>query len=609
MSYVVIRRAAAVAALAVVASTVGMAHPGPVDAAGGSRVLAWGVNGHGQLGDGTTTSQAGPIEIAGLDEVVMVTAGDSHSLALRRDGRVLAWGDNRHGQLGDGTTTDRHAPFLIDGITDVVRIEAGGSFSLAIRANGSVWQWGARATEDPGTWLTPLLVPTIVDGLDADAIGAGVAHRLSHDVLGVSAWGYNGHGQLGDGGTTDRWDEALVPGTADTVALGGGLGHTIGLRSDGTMWAAGKNDQGQVGDATTTERHVPVGVADIDDAIDIAVGDEHALALRAGGTVVSWGAGSAGQLGYDDWTSGEPAPRLAPGPVPGLTGVASIAAGGYSSMAITDDGVWSWGFQTGIPDRTISGVPLLVAGTAGATDAAGGGQHALVLIDGVPLDAIDPGPAVPAPEHSFVAPSAIDGSGRIAVRADWTVAAGSGAIGRFEVSMSTDGAAWATVAADAVGPTLDLTLAPARTYRLRVRAIGTDDEPGPWAVAPSSRLDVTASTSRRIGYAGPWRAVRSAGYWTGAARWATRAGATARITARGHGIAWVARTGPDRGRAEVRIDGVLVATVDLYASTPGARRVVWAASWETATPRVVSIRVEGTAGRPRVDVDGFATVD
>ena len=42
-----------------------------------------------------------------------VSAGGAHSLAVTAAGRVLAWGNNEYGQLGDGTTKDRHVPVRV----------------------------------------------------------------------------------------------------------------------------------------------------------------------------------------------------------------------------------------------------------------------------------------------------------------------------------------------------------------------------------------------------------------------------------------------------------------------------------------------------------------
>jgi hypothetical protein len=50
---------------------------------------------------------------------------------------------------------------------------------------------------------------------------------------------------------------------------------------------------------------------------------------------------------------------------------------------------------------------------------------------------------------------------------------------------------------------------------------------------------------------------------------------------------------------------VLKATVDLYSATTLRQRIVWSANYSTSATRTVTIKVLGTSGRPRVDVDGF----
>jgi hypothetical protein len=65
-------------------------------------VWAWGYNGYGNVGDGTTTTRYSPVQVSTLSGVRMVAAGAHHSLALKNDGTVWAWGNNTSGQLGDG---------------------------------------------------------------------------------------------------------------------------------------------------------------------------------------------------------------------------------------------------------------------------------------------------------------------------------------------------------------------------------------------------------------------------------------------------------------------------------------------------------------------------
>src|SRR5260370_23717590 len=72
--------------------------------------VAWGYNGEGELGDGTTTNRITPVAVSGLTGVTQIAAGGSHSMALRSDGTAVAWGYNREGELGDGTTTNPITP-------------------------------------------------------------------------------------------------------------------------------------------------------------------------------------------------------------------------------------------------------------------------------------------------------------------------------------------------------------------------------------------------------------------------------------------------------------------------------------------------------------------
>ena len=73
------------------------------------------------------------MQVVGLGEVVAVSAGVGHGLAVQSNGTVWAWGSNEHGQLGDGTTIGRHTPVEIPGFTDVIAIDGAYWHSLAVR--------------------------------------------------------------------------------------------------------------------------------------------------------------------------------------------------------------------------------------------------------------------------------------------------------------------------------------------------------------------------------------------------------------------------------------------------------------------------------------------
>lgn len=113
-------------------------------------IYAWGDNGSGQLGNGSTNSSATPIPIPGVTGAVSVAAGESFSLAVQSDGTVWAWGYNGWGQLGEGTTNDKLTPVPVVGLTGVKLVGAGQSHSIALKTDGTVWTWGDNAYSDLG---------------------------------------------------------------------------------------------------------------------------------------------------------------------------------------------------------------------------------------------------------------------------------------------------------------------------------------------------------------------------------------------------------------------------------------------------------------------------
>jgi alpha-tubulin suppressor-like RCC1 family protein len=225
-------------------------------------VLAWGDNSIGQLGDGTKDSRTTPVWVcngrnpwhadcandpaARLNtDVIALSAGSYHTLALLRNGTVLAWGSNANGQLGIGVLNDSTIPLWVictpdqttcdprhtARLTGVIALGAGTSYSAALRQDGTVLTWGSD----------------------------------------------NG-GQLGNGGGSDRsipgWvcaqgrisDCSTFPDSrlAGVAVLSAGSGHSAAILGDGSIVAWGSNDYGQLGNGTTDSSSNPVPVVKLD---------------------------------------------------------------------------------------------------------------------------------------------------------------------------------------------------------------------------------------------------------------------------------------------------------------------------------------------------------
>jgi alpha-tubulin suppressor-like RCC1 family protein len=177
------------------------------------RVWAWGANGVGQLGDGTTTNRPVPVMLPGVDSVTEIAAGFIHVVALRADGTVRAWGGNTAGQLGDGTTLQRSAPVPVPGLTDVVRVAASFEDSYALLADGTVRAWGSQSTGALGNGASSSFSATPVSVLTGPAtplhcavdLAAGFDYALATTCSGtVMSWGLNDNGQLGLGNTSSQ---------------------------------------------------------------------------------------------------------------------------------------------------------------------------------------------------------------------------------------------------------------------------------------------------------------------------------------------------------------------------------------------------------------------
>ncbi|KPA16163.1 regulator of chromosome condensation, rcc1, partial [Candidatus Magnetomorum sp. HK-1] len=234
-------------------------------------VWAWGYNDNGQMGNGTSgagTDCYSPVQVSGLNTVKAIAAGAYHSLALKQDGTVWSWGVNSNAQLGDNSKTERNTPVQVVGpngsgyLNDIIAISAGLQHNIALRNDGTIWAWGYNNEGQlgQGSLYMDSQYPVQVVGVsntgfltDVIAIASGLNHNLAllNDGTIVS-WGVNGEGQLGNNNTANESspNEVYLE-NVNNIFVGGD--HSFAIESDGTVWSWGKNNYYQLGDNTMTQ--------------------------------------------------------------------------------------------------------------------------------------------------------------------------------------------------------------------------------------------------------------------------------------------------------------------------------------------------------------------
>lgn len=151
-------------------------------------------------------------------------------------------------------------------------------------------------------------------------------------------------------------------------------------------------------------------------------------------------------------------------------------------------------------------------------------------------------------------------------------------------------------------------LAPWNSHTFRLRATDANGISSPWSVSDPLWLAYAHEDDLAAAYSAGWKFVRDRRAHGRRRATTTTAGANVTFSFESSHVAWVSRLGPDRGRARVFVDGALITTVDLRRSSVRHRRVVFRATWPSVAKRTLRIEVEGTSGRPRVDVDAFVTL-
>jgi alpha-tubulin suppressor-like RCC1 family protein len=237
-------------------------------------VFCWGDNTYGQLGTGDMMVPASPKPVAGFGKAVDISAAlvGANTCAVASTGSVWCWGMNTYGgtghtpgSMGDVMSSDNQpsapSPALVQHLASASNVDTGDLGACAKLASGDFWCWGydglgclGRSDSASPTVALPPAPVVILQHLAVFSMR--YSHACGVDLSGSAwCWGQSGIGALGPEKTAPAACDQMVAcqrqaqdtGLGSVAAIETGLGLTVALRDDGTVYTWGEDDVGQLG--------------------------------------------------------------------------------------------------------------------------------------------------------------------------------------------------------------------------------------------------------------------------------------------------------------------------------------------------------------------------
>lgn len=283
---------------------------------------------------------------------------------------------------------------------------------------------------------------------------------------------------------------------------------------------------------------------------------------------------------------------------------ATDAGSGVALIALSNDGT-NWTTRSYATSQVWTLSAVNGPKTIWAKWKDGAGNWSAPKSDSIGLDTIAPILATRAARIGLAGSALVGGAMPWTI--GWDVFGGGSPIASYRLSQSIDGAAYTGISNTLTTQSLIRNLLPGHTYVFAVRATDLAGNVSEWTFGPKVDSTAIQQSNAAVHYQGTWTTSLSTTWWGGGGKSSSQAGATASLTFTGRSVAWISLKAANRGKAQVYVNGVLTATVDLYAASLQKQRVAWSATWSASATRTILIKVLATPTRPRIDVDGFVT--
>ncbi|XP_013879557.1 serine/threonine-protein kinase Nek8 isoform X2 [Austrofundulus limnaeus] len=244
-------------------------------------IMTFGSGSNGCLGHGNFNDVTQPKIVEALlgYELVQVSCGASHVLAVTNEREVFAWGRGDNGRLGLGTQDTHNCPqqVCLPAEFEAQRVVCGVDCSMVISSRGCIMACGSNRFNKLGLDKIPA----------ADEPDAANQVEEVHSFSPVQSAPLN----------TDR-----------IVYIDIGTAHSVAVTEAGRCFTFGSNQHGQMGYSSRRSSRVPYALPGLQDITAAACGDAFTLAVGSKGEVYTWGKGARGRLGRKEVDCVKPNP-------------------------------------------------------------------------------------------------------------------------------------------------------------------------------------------------------------------------------------------------------------------------------------------------------------
>jgi hypothetical protein len=592
----------------------------------------WGRNRNKELGPPSDPEySAVPLQVQDLADALGVTASKT-ICALIADQTLRCWGEGNHGEIGNGAHHDQYPPNTPIGIAGAVALSAGGEHVCAALADNTVDCWGDYSDGAVGV-QSPFLImaPVPAAGFDAGPVALG------NDTRGLAQW-------ITQLPFSDTVDMSMASAGGDELQA-----SCAPSSIDRTAWYRYVSDYDRSLAVGTTTAGASVAVfadtgAGFDqvacatngsDATFEASGSQAYYVQLAGDSTIDSATvelGAAGSAPNDDFADAtnvtalpfadtvdtttatlepsEPRPSCAPDTPPfnsvwyrydaPADGALTVSASGYPARV----GVYTGASLASLAEEACLGAPS----NDGRFNVTGGvtyylqvfgvgasGDLSVAVDEAPPIDTTPPvidTPPVPTPDVDVTMHAAYS-------TLSWSGHDDDSGVAYYELQRWTNNG-WKTVATPAT-PSATTRERLGRVQRFRVRAFDNQGNVSDWTIAPAYTPILKQESWRKLGWQGGWvtRSVRGAS--GGALRWTSHQDATATFTFTGRAFQWVSLTAPDRGVAQITVDGDST-LVDLSSASTVKKWIAFTTAWAADGTHTVEIR---NTTNLRIDFDAL----